>query len=154
MDAWALGDAERALLAALDRRGVRYLLVGLSAALLEGADVATQDLDLWLERTDEDSLRTAAREAGGFWASGAGVVPAAFGGPGLDRIDLVLGVSGLQPFDVEYAGAHVHDVDGLKIHVLPIERVLASKRAANRPKDRAHIPALEAAIAARANSGV
>ena len=34
------------------------------------------------------------------------------------------------------------------VKVLPIERVLASKRAANRPKDRAVIPALEAAIAA------
>jgi hypothetical protein len=32
--------------------------------------------------------------------------------------------------------------------VLPIDRVLASKRVADRPKDRAVIPALEAAIAA------
>jgi hypothetical protein len=37
---------------------------------------------------------------------------------------------------------------GLVIKVLPIERVLASKGAADRPKDRAVIPALEAAIAA------
>jgi hypothetical protein len=34
------------------------------------------------------------------------------------------------------------------LRVLPIERVLASKRAAGRLKDQAVIPALEAAIAA------
>jgi hypothetical protein len=39
-------------------------------------------------------------------------------------------------------------VPGLVVKVLPIDRVLASKRAADRPKDRAVIPALEAAIAA------
>jgi hypothetical protein len=33
--------------------------------------------------------------------------------------------------------------------VLPLERVIASKRAAKRPKDAAQIPMLEAALAAR-----
>jgi hypothetical protein len=66
---------------------VRYIVVELSAALLEGATVATQDI-----------------------------------------------------------------VEGVRMKVLPLERVLASKRAANRPKDQAQIPALEAALAARAQS--
>jgi hypothetical protein len=149
VDVWALTDAERALLAALDRRHVRYLVVGLSAALLEGAAVATQDIDLWFQSSDPDLLRAAATDAGGFWISGFGMQPPAFGGPGLERIDYVFGPQGLDDFDVEYARARDYEVDGVRLKVLPLERVLASKRAANRPKDRAQIPALEAALAAR-----
>jgi hypothetical protein len=39
------------------------------------------------------------------------------------------------------------------LRVLPLERVLVSKRAANRPKDAAQIPLLEAALAARRAAG-
>jgi len=40
--------------------------------------------------------------------------------------------------------------DGEPVNLLSLERILASKRAANRPKDIAQIPVLAAAIAARA----
>jgi hypothetical protein len=33
----------------LNRRGVRYLVVGVAAAVLQGATTATQDVDLWFE---------------------------------------------------------------------------------------------------------
>jgi hypothetical protein len=137
---------------ALERHGVRYLVVGLSAALLEGAAVATQDIDLWFHRSDPDQLRKAAEEAGGFWTSGFGMQPPAFGGSGFDRIDYVFSPQGLEDFDVEYARAREYEVQGVRLKVLPLERVLASKRAADRPKDRAQIPALEAALAARGRS--
>ena len=55
MDDFALTSAERALLAALNRRGVRYLLIGLSAAVLQGAPVSTQDLDLWIEHPGDEA---------------------------------------------------------------------------------------------------
>ena len=48
--------------------------------------------------------------------------------------------------------AHPHLDPGDVYHalkVLPLERVVVSKRAANRLKDRAQIPMLEAALAAR-----
>jgi hypothetical protein len=35
------------------------------------------------------------------------------------------------------------------LRVLPLERIIESKRAANRPKDRAALPALEAALAVK-----
>jgi len=40
-------------------------------------------------------------------------------------------------------------IDGVPLHVLPLPRVIASKRATNRPKDRAALPALEATLVAR-----
>lgn len=149
MEAWALTDAEVALFKSLNQHGVRFVVVGLGAALLEGAGVATQDIDLWLDRVDASLLDTAAREAGGFWISGFGMQPPAFGGEGLERLDIVLHAHGLESFDTEYARSRDYELAGVKLKVLPLERVLASKLATNRPKDRAQVPALEAALAAR-----
>jgi hypothetical protein len=41
----------------------------------------------------------------------------------------------------------------VSVKVLPLERILVSKRAAGRPKDSAQIPMLEAALAARREEG-
>ena len=141
--------AERELLQALDALGVRYLLVGMAAALVEGASGTTQDLDLWFGSIDAVKLSEAARRAGGFYTSGIGLQQPTLGGEGLDRVDVVSHAAGLRPFDEEYANAHERELDGLSVRVLPLERVIASKRAANRAKDAAQIPHLEAALAAR-----
>ena len=149
VDDFALTPAERALLLALNDRGVRYLVVGLGAAVLEGAPVATQDLDIWLEQVDDPRVASAARAAGGFWISGFGLQPPAFGGQGLERLDVVLTAHGLDTFDVEYANAIPREIESVALRVLSLPRVIASKRATNRPKDRAALPALEATLAAR-----
>jgi len=49
--------------------------------------------------------------------------------------------------------AKIHVVDGLRLHVLPLERVIASKRAAHRPKDIAALPLLEEALRAKESTG-
>jgi hypothetical protein len=149
VDDFALTPAERQLFAGLHARGVRFLLLGLAAALLEGAAVATQDLDVWFESIDDTRIPDAAREAGGFWIGGFGLQPPAFGGPGLERVDVVLTAHGLDPFAVEYERAGVREVEGVAFRVLPLERIIASKRATNRAKDTAQLPALQAALFAR-----
>lgn len=143
-----LTSAERALLEALNALGVPYLIVGMGAALIEGAPGTTQDLDLWFGRIDGAQLTEAARRAGGLYTSGFGLQPPALGGEGLDRIDVVLSASGLGSFEHELAGAKDYDLDGVQVKVLPLERVIVSKRAAKRPKDTAQLPMLEAALAA------
>ena len=153
MSELALTPAERALLEALHQLGVRYLLVGMGAALVEGAAGTTQDLDLWLGTIDSTKVTEAARRAGGFYTSGFGLQPPAIGGEGLERVDLVLNASGLDSFDEEYARASEYEIDTVPVRVLPLHRVIASKRAANRAKDAAQIPLLEAALAAREGSG-
>lgn len=42
-----LSSAEAAFLAALDQRGVRHLVVGMSAALMQGVRGSTEDIELW-----------------------------------------------------------------------------------------------------------
>jgi hypothetical protein len=146
---FVLTSAERALFEALNALEAPYLIVGMGAALIEGAHGTTQDLDLWFGRIDETRLREAARRAGGLYTSGFGLQPPSLGGEGLDRVDLVLSASGLQSFAQEYSQARDYDLDGVRVRVLPLERVIASKKAAKRPKDLAQIPLLEAALAAK-----
>lgn len=148
-----VSEEELRLLLALTRAQVPFMLVGLGAAVVQGADLVTQDLDLWFQSTSHPGVAEAAKEVGGVfvWRNN----PPLFSGPGLDAIDVVVKCDGLLSFDDEYAGAlDIPLAPGLVIKTLPIERVLASKRAANRNKDRAVIPALEAAIAAiKASTG-
>jgi predicted nucleotidyltransferase len=148
----ALTDAERKLLLELNSRGVRFLVVGASAALLQGANTATQDIDLWFESTVDPGIKAAVDAVGGVWISGSfGMMPPAIGGDVLgDRFDVVVHMHGLEPFDVEFARARLMSVDGVPLRVLPLERIIASKRAAGRARDHAHIPALEEALAAAA----
>lgn len=149
MDAFALTPAERLLFLALNERGVRYLVIGLGAAVLQGAPVSTQDLGVWFEHPGDDRVRDAARQAGGFWVPSFGLQPPGVGGEGLERVDTVLTAHGLGEFAAEYERAVEHVVDGVPLKVLPLERVIASKRSLRRPKDVAALPALEAALRAR-----
>ena len=61
----------------------------------------------------------------------------------------MLTASGLESFEQEFARAREYDLDGVRVRVLPLERIIVNKRAAKRPKDSAQLPMLEAALAAR-----
>jgi hypothetical protein len=145
-----LTDAEAGFLRALNDLGIRYMLVGMSGALLQGARGATDDIDIWFETIADERIAEAARRVGGFWVSGAfGMRPPALGGAVLgDRFDVVILMHGLRSFDEEYSGSLALEIDGVRVRVLPLARILASKKAAGRPKDLAQIPALQEAMAA------
>jgi hypothetical protein len=139
-------DAEIVFLKELARRRVKFMVVGMSAAVIQGADLGTEDIDLWFESLSDPGLDEAARAAGGVIAWRAN--PPMLTGKGLDHIDLVIRCDGLRAFDVEYAAAIEAEAFGVKVRVLPLQRVISSKKAANRLKDRAVLPALRAALAA------
>lgn len=143
-----LTDAERRLLTELEARGVRYLVVGMSAALIQGARGATEDIDLWFEDVTDPRIAEAVRAAGGIWVSGSfGTGPPRIGGDELgERFDVVVHMSGLDSFDAEYGQARHEEVDGVALPVLSLERILHSKKAAARPKDLAAIHAIEDAL--------
>jgi predicted nucleotidyltransferase len=140
----ALTPAELAFLRALNRRGVPFLVVGMSAALLHGVRGSTEDIDLWFPSLDDPQIGEAAREAGGFLIGR--VTPPLLGGDIGERFDLVLTMSGLPSFESEYASAVEMAIAGVPIKVLPLERILVSKREANRPKDRIAIGQIEDAL--------
>jgi len=136
-----LSDAEALLLGALDEEGVRFMVVGMGAAILQDAPGVTQDLDLWFAPGQGNRLATACRKVGAtyYWR----LKPPAIDGPGIDQVDVVWNCQGLRDFDTEYEGSlSVEVAPGLAVRVLPLDRVIASKRAAGRPKDRAALPML------------
>ena len=141
-----LGNAELVFLRALVRARSRFMIVGLGAAVLQGADAVTQDLDLWFHSLGDPAIANAARAAGGVFVTRSS--PPMIAGDGLDRIDLVVHCQGLESFDVEYASALELAVTDFSVKILPLERVIASKRAAGRPKDRAVLESLRAALVA------
>src|SRR5579872_5376754 len=96
----ALKDAERRFLEELNARGVRYMLVGLSAAILQGANTLTRDIDLWFAAISDPQIAPAAAAAGGIWVSGFGMMPAQLGGVLGDRFDVVNLMSGLGSFEM------------------------------------------------------
>lgn len=149
-----LADPELTLLRELDARGVRFVLVGMGAAILQGATGVTQDLDLWFESLTDPRIADAVRAAGGIYLSGSfGMQPPTIGGALGDRFDVVTHADGLGPFADEWTATRVIDIQGVPVHVLPLARVLESKRAAGRPKDLAQLPVLEAALAALDEDG-
>lgn len=148
MDAFVLTEAERHFLLELEARGVRFMVVGLTSAALQGANTTTIDIDLWFAQIGDPRINEAARVAGGGLVSDFGLMPAALAGPLGERFDVVPTMSGLGTFDEEWAHTKTVRVDGVPLRILNLARILASKRAADRPKDRAVIPALEEALAA------
>jgi len=151
MPDYVLAEAERRLLQALNDLGVRYIVVGMSAALMQGARGATDDIDLWFEQLDDPRIGEATRSVGGIWISGSfGMRPPGIGGAVLgDRFDVVVHMHGLGAFTEEFAETHDMQIDDVRLRVLDLERIIVSKRSANRPKDQAQLPALEEALAVK-----
>jgi hypothetical protein len=124
------------------------MLVGIAAARLQGAPVVTEDIDLWFAEGSQGGIAAAAKQAGVVYVpGGVAMNPPTFGGRGV-RLDQVLSMSGLGSFDEELANTSEREVNGIPLRVLNLERIIESKRAANRDKDRAVLPALEAALVA------
>lgn len=145
-----LSENELRFLRALVRRNVRFMLVGLSAAALQGAPVVTQDVDLWFEDLDDSNIRDALRDVGAAFVPQFQLNPPMFAAGGTELFDIVLTMHGLESFDAELTQCIDVVLDDVSLKVLSLPRILASKRAVNRTKDKLVIPVLEDTIAANA----
>ncbi len=124
-------------------------MIGASAANAQGARIATVDMDLWFEDATDPRIAEATSAAGGVWVSGTfGMRPPQIGGLAkADRFDVVTHAHGLDAFEQEFDRAKSIEIDGVMLKILPLKRIIVSKRAAGRPRDLAQIPALEEALA-------
>ena len=151
MDAPSLfSDKELAFLAALVEGEVSFLVVGLAAAALQGAPAVTQDVELWFRDLADPRLAGALRRIGASYIPPTHSTPPLLAGAGTDLFDIVLDMHGLESFDQEVRRATPVQVGGVAVPVLPLERIIASKRATGQPKDLSSLPALEDALRARA----
>jgi hypothetical protein len=138
-----LSEAELQLLGTLLRHKIRFMVVGLSAAALQGAPVVTEDIDLWFDNLSDPKLMQALVKVGAAYIPPFGHNPPMLGGAGSDPFDVVVRMDGLGKFADEWKRALEIKIGKLKLKVLPLERILASKQAANRPKDQRVIPVLQ-----------
>lgn len=148
-DSAFLSDKELAFLRYLREEKVRYMIVGLSAAALQGAPVVTQDIDLWFEDLNDKGIRAALRRAGGVYIPPTGTHPPMISGKGLDLFDIVLRLDGLGSFEQEFKYMEEVGIEDSLIPVLDLERILKSKTAAGREKDKLSLKVLRDSLKAR-----
>jgi hypothetical protein len=136
-----LSENELRLLESLLHHKIRFMVVGLSAVALQGAPVVTEDVDLWFDNLSDPKIMQALVKVGAAYIPPFGYNPPMLGGAGSEPFDIRM--SGLGEFSDEWKHAIKIKVGRLWQKVLPLERVLASKQAANRPKDQRVIPVLQ-----------
>ncbi len=140
---------ELAFLRELTRNKVPFMVVGLSAAALQGAPMVTQDVDLWFRNIAHPGIRKALNKLGGTLVPPIDLNPPMFAGEHVECFDIVLTVHGVGSFDQEIKTAVAAPMGGFSVHLLPLDRIIASKKFLNREKDRMALPALKAAAKAR-----
>jgi hypothetical protein len=141
-------ESELRLLQILLKRKVRFMVVGLSAATLQGAPVVTQDVDLWFENLGETKISRALQEVGAAYVPPSNFNPPMLAGAGAELFDIVIRMDGLGTFADEIKNCVDIPLGRQKLKVLSLERILVSKIAANRAKDKLTIPVLRDALAA------
>jgi hypothetical protein len=145
-------ESERRLLLSLLRHNVRFMVVGLSAAALQGAPVVTQDVDLWFENLGDPEISRALQKVGAAYVPPSINNPPMLAGTGAELFDVVIRMDGLGEFAEEITHCVEISLGHQKLKVLSLERILASKLAANRAKDKLTIPVLRDALAAAVDS--
>lgn len=151
-------DPDR-LLDVLLAHQVEFIIVGASAAVLQGAPVRTADLDIVHLRTDVNVARLLAAlqsiDAHARLRPDRRIAPSASHllGEGHILLSTALGpldVLGTLEPGVGYAELLPDSVrvelDGRVVRALSLERLIRAKRAANRAKDLAVLPVLEATL--------
>ena len=135
-----------ALFAALQEERIKFVVVGMTAAIIQGAPGVTLDTDLWVQLPERQYMRlinlsvrlgaTAVRQT---------VVALRDG----KLVNYCYGISGVASFSTEYRHAKLMKWEGAVVRVLPLERIIRSKEAADRDKDRAVLPLLRDIAASR-----
>lgn len=136
-------DKEAKFLKELVKHKVAFIIVGLSAATLQGAPVVTQDIDLWFKNLNDPNFKKALKKVGGIYVPPIQLHPPTIAGDDLDLFDIVLNMDGLGKFSQEIKNTIEVPLGRYKIKVLSLERIIKSKEAAGRPKDRLTLKVLK-----------
>ena len=115
----------------------------MTAAILQGVPVTTLDTDLWIDLPSRQYIRVLniCRKLGATILANT-VVSLSDD----TLVNFVYAVHGLTSFKQEYKSAREIDWLGMRVRILPLERIYKSKKFVGRPKDLAHLPLLEEAL--------
>jgi len=122
---------------------VDFMIVGMSAAVLHGAPTITKDIDLWFKDFKDPGIRRAVERMGGSILDLSQFMrPTVFAGDNLEYFDVVTHMHGLNGYEEEEKLATRMLIGETMVKVLGLERIIQSKKAANRLKDKAVLPLL------------
>lgn len=141
-----------AIIAALDRHGVEYVLIGGIAAVLQGSPTVTTDVDLVPERSPGNIRRLVdcLRELGAQRTTEPGAPPSRpsaddlryrieqFDSP-LGAIDVVFEALRIGGYERLLDHADRMDVDGMTVRVASLDDLIMGKQWSDRDKDRTHL---------------
>jgi len=124
------------LVGALRAEKIRFQLIGMSAAVLQGVPVVTHDVDVWIDLPPRQymSAVNAALRHGAKMIRNT-VVELSDG----MLVNFIYEVTGLGSFAAEIRKARKLKFHGCEIPVMPLESIRKSKAAVMRDKDPAHI---------------
>lgn len=145
MGAFEYRQAEE-LRAAFTKHGVRYLFIGKAGAIILGFPDTTQDVDVFPEKSVDNGARlVSALKELGFLLTETRELEIVRGKDFVELkdgpfdVDLVFAPDGIESFDQAWKKR----VESEGFTVCSLDDIIASKRAANRLKDRESIERLE-----------
>ena len=142
------GEPEAEFLKELVRRKVEFMVVGLSAAALQGTPVVTREVDLWFRDVTDPGVAMALEKVRGSYHPPTADHPPMFAGKAVQLFDIVVNMDGLGEFEEEVKNTLKVRFGRFKVPVLKLERIIESKKAAGRNKDKLAIEALTDALIA------
>jgi hypothetical protein len=118
----------------------------MTAAVMQGVLTNTMDVDIWVDLPTRQYIRlwNLIREQGGSALSQTLYV--------LEDgkvVNFLFSVDGLRRFAAEFKEAVDATIDGIPVKLLPLERVLQSKKTILRDKDQPHIRLIENVLKAK-----
>lgn len=138
------------LLAAFERFGVRYLVIGGYAVGFHAEPRYTKDIDFWIatDRANAVAVHAALRQFGApLHDAGPEVFEDDdafyFFGEPPNRVDILMGPPGGVQFDAAWARRKTDSVDGVAIHYVSRSDLVALKTAAGRAIDKRDLKALK-----------
>jgi len=145
-DPLIFGEREVEFLQELVRQKVEFMIVGLAAAALQGAPVVTQDVDLWFSELTQPGIAEALKKVHGSYVPPTASSPPMFAGRGISLFDIVDHMHGLGTFAEECKHTIKVPMGRTKIPILKLERIIASKKATGRTKDKLVLKVLSDAL--------
>jgi len=112
----------------------------MSAAILQGVIVTTLDVDLWVDLPQRQYIRLMNLV---LKQGGTAVAKTLYALADGRMVNFLFTVHGVKDFESEYRGAVEATIEGEPVKVLPLERILQSKKTVLRDKDRLHILMIE-----------
>lgn len=129
-----------AFLKALREAKIDCILIGAMAAIEQGAPLMTVDYDFWVHLPERQYIRLLAivERLDGMIRSQT-LYELSDG----TQVNAIFQPDGLRSFETEWKRCRLTRLERVPVRILPLRRVIASKRAANREKDQAVLPILE-----------